>query len=296
MHLTYTGMPFGPTNGPATFIQMIHDLNSAWKDLATQSGINVDDNTNTNIIVDDIFNWALSFDSSALQYIKCQLRICKAYPLTLSLKKVCFFLKRFKFVQINVLPDGNRPAMSKHQLLDHWPTPEYVWDIASFIGFVQFYSALIPYFEVRAKPLWDIMQHEYRLRVGVWTHTAAAAFDDICHCILCCLCCFNHRKLNVLQTDFLSQSFCYVICQHDGNDASLQLVSQYMSGKGFGFMTPTSKGTLHPVASGSWQTHGNEPHLHSYLDEIFARDWAMGKCRHMLFGHHFVWVTDCCTA
>jgi hypothetical protein len=30
---TYTAMPFGPTNGPTTFIQMIHNLNSAWKDL-----------------------------------------------------------------------------------------------------------------------------------------------------------------------------------------------------------------------------------------------------------------------
>jgi hypothetical protein len=80
---TYMVMPFGPTNDPATFIQMIHDIDSAWKDLATWSGINVDDNTNTNIIVDDIFNWALSFDS-ALQYMECQLWICKAYHLTLS--------------------------------------------------------------------------------------------------------------------------------------------------------------------------------------------------------------------
>ncbi len=117
---TYTVMPFGPTNGPATFIQMIHDQDSAWKDLATRSGISVDDNTNTNIIVDDIFNWALSFDS-ALQYMEHQLWICKAYCLTLSLKKSCFFLKRFKFVGIDVSPGGNCPAMSKHQLLDHWP-------------------------------------------------------------------------------------------------------------------------------------------------------------------------------
>ena len=112
---------------------MIHDLDSAWKDLAARSGLNVDDNTNTNIVVADIFNWALSFDST-LQCMECQLQICKAYHLTLSLKKSCFFLKCFKFVGANVLPDGNRPAMSKHQLLDHWPTPEFVCDIASFIG------------------------------------------------------------------------------------------------------------------------------------------------------------------
>jgi hypothetical protein len=31
---TYTVMPFGPTNGPATFINFIHDVDSQWKALA----------------------------------------------------------------------------------------------------------------------------------------------------------------------------------------------------------------------------------------------------------------------
>jgi hypothetical protein len=30
---TYTVMPFGPTNGPATFINFIHDIGSIWKEL-----------------------------------------------------------------------------------------------------------------------------------------------------------------------------------------------------------------------------------------------------------------------
>jgi hypothetical protein len=158
---------------------MIHDLDSTWKDLATRSGISVNYKTNTSINFDDIFNWVLSFDS-ALQYMECQLRICKAYPLTLSLKKSFFFLKRFKFVGIDVSPDCNCPAMSKHQLLDHWAKPEFVCDVASFIRFVQFYSAFIPYLEVRAKPLREIMQHEYTLHVrDLWTPTAADAFDEL---------------------------------------------------------------------------------------------------------------------
>ncbi len=52
---TYTVMPFKLTNNPTTFIQMIHDLDSALQDLGTWLDISVDDNTNTNIIVDDIF-------------------------------------------------------------------------------------------------------------------------------------------------------------------------------------------------------------------------------------------------
>jgi hypothetical protein len=104
------------------------------------------------------------------------------------------------------------------------------------------------------------------------------------------------KKLTVLQTDFLPQGFGYVVCQPDDNNAFLQLVAQSMSGNGFGFMTLISKGTLRPFAFGSWQTHGNEPHLHSYLGEIFTGDWAMGKCHHMLFRYCFVWVTDCYAA
>ncbi len=134
---TYTVMLFGPTNEPATFIQMIHDLDSAWKDLAAKCSLTIDDNTNTNIIVDDIFNWAKTF-WEALLYMECQLRICKAYRLTLSLKKSHFFPKGFKFVGIDVSADGNLPAMSKHGLLRHWPFPELVQDVASFVGFLQF--------------------------------------------------------------------------------------------------------------------------------------------------------------
>ena len=85
---------------------MIHDLDSAWKALAEERGITIDDDTNTNIIVDDIFNWAKTF-WEALLYMECQLRICKAYRLTLSLKKSHFFPKRFEFVKIYVSTDGN---------------------------------------------------------------------------------------------------------------------------------------------------------------------------------------------
>jgi hypothetical protein len=63
-------------------------------------------------------------------------------------------------------------------------------------------------------------------------------------------------------------------------------------------MTLTSKGTLHSVAFGSWRTGGSESHLHSYLGEIFAGDWAMGVnvaicCSGiMLFGSQTVTLLD----
>jgi hypothetical protein len=54
---TYNVMPFGPTNGPATFINFIHDICSVWQEEAQRRGVPIGDEYNTRIIVDDIINW-----------------------------------------------------------------------------------------------------------------------------------------------------------------------------------------------------------------------------------------------
>jgi hypothetical protein len=83
---TYTVMPFGPTNGPATFINFIYDVDSIWKELAKSLGITIDNDNNTRIIVDDIVSWADNFQRS-LMYMRCQLIVCRAYRLSLNLGK-----------------------------------------------------------------------------------------------------------------------------------------------------------------------------------------------------------------
>ena len=201
---TYNVMPFGPTNGPATFVTMIHDVNSVWKEEAKSRKLQVGHGVDTTIIIDDILNWA-TLIQTALKYIECQLRICKAFWLTLSLKKSHFFPKRLEFVGIDVSPDGNRPAMSKRNLIKQWPIPKLVRDIASFVGFLQFYSKFIPNFEICVKPLQQIMELEYTKAVGdLWTPEVQTTFDNLQGSILCdpCLRRFNTRKLTILQTDF----------------------------------------------------------------------------------------------
>jgi hypothetical protein len=82
-----------------------------------------------------------------------------------------------EFIGIDVLPDGNCPVMSKHELLKHWPIPKFVWDVASFVGFLQFYSKFIPNFKIRVEPLCQIMEQDYTEAVGdLWTPTAREHF------------------------------------------------------------------------------------------------------------------------
>ncbi len=181
---TYNVMPFGPVNGPSTFIAFIHDMDRTWKDVARSLGIIIDKDMNTTIIVDNIVSRAKQV-TAALLYMECQLCVCQSQNLSLSLKKSHIFPKQFKFVGVDVSPDGNCPAMSKHSLLHHWPSPELVRDVAKFVGFAQFYSRFIPQFEQHISAMRDILKNEYTDLVDpYWTLDAKAAFLDVCSAIL----------------------------------------------------------------------------------------------------------------
>ena len=99
-------MPFGPVNGPFTFIAFIHDLNGTWQDLARSLGLVINNDLNTTIIVDNIVSWSKTL-IMALLYMECQLRVCQSQNLFLSLKKSHIFVKRFEFVGVDVCIEGN---------------------------------------------------------------------------------------------------------------------------------------------------------------------------------------------
>ena len=79
-------MPFDPTNGSAMFINFAHNICSVWQEEAWRCGVPIGDQYNTCIIVDDFVNWGKDL-ALALLYMRCQLVVCQAYNLSLSLKK-----------------------------------------------------------------------------------------------------------------------------------------------------------------------------------------------------------------
>jgi hypothetical protein len=182
---TYTVMPFGPTNGPATFVNFIYDVVSQWKSLGRTHAIDIGDDINTRIIINDIVSQGKDLSTSLL-YMECQLQVCMANSLSLSLKKSFIFPKNFEFVGNNVCPKRNRPAQFKHWLLETWPIPEIVCDVARFIGFAQFYSKYIHHFELRVTPLWELtIKREYTNPVaGIWTDACQRSFNDIWEAII----------------------------------------------------------------------------------------------------------------
>jgi hypothetical protein len=187
--------------------------------------------------------------------------------------------------------------MSKHQLLEHWPQPEIIRDVAKIGGFAQFYSKFIPQFELRISPLHNLttnFEHTEPITPH-WTTATQELIKDMKQAILLdpCLQRFNYQRLIALQSNFSSRGFGYVVCQPGNDTASTKAMNAYHSGADFSFVTKTSSAVLHPVAFGARRCCGNEVRLHSHLGKGFAGDWAMSKCCHMLFGQCLVWVTDC---
>ena len=85
-------------------------------------------------------------------------------------------------------------------LLKTWPAPEFVRDIAKFLGFAQFYSRLIPNLEMCVAPLRTVTKQEYTDPITQhWTPDAGQAWEDLKDAILSdpCIQRFDYRKLVV---------------------------------------------------------------------------------------------------
>ena len=194
---SYNVMPFGPVNGPATFIIFAHDCQADWDELATSRGIDVGGSTRTKIIVDDIHSRGVDWDTSH-RYFECQLDVCLRRRLSLNLKKCHLFSPRFEFVGHDIAEDGNHPAQSKFDLIRNWPHPRIVRDVASLLGFCMFYSCYIPWLEVRCKDLRLLCQQDYNtvLTSFMWTPSCQSQWDFMKQSILSDPCCaqYNHRK------------------------------------------------------------------------------------------------------
>ena len=291
---TYKVMPFGPVNGPVVFIVLIFDVDDTWKDVARSRCIIIDAKTNTKIIVDDVLGWARTFEI-AIEFWKAQLDVCMAENLSMSLKKSHIFPRRMEFVGIDVTDEGNRPAMSKHELIKHWPPFKVARDISSFIGFMLFYSKFIPHFEQRAAPLRALAKQDLDTPIDKLSVSEEASRLDLMKALLDdpCIARYDYRKRCYLLTDFSGKGFGYTICQPADDDASMAAMEREIAGGECEFLRPKSKLVLQTTGFGSRRSRGRENKLHSHLGEGFALDWAINKNRAKLWGVRFTAITDC---
>ena len=74
-------IPFGLVNTPTLFIIFVYDIHEHWNVVAEEVGVIISDNTNTKIIIDDIFVHVTKYEEGIL-YLRAILKISKLYNIT----------------------------------------------------------------------------------------------------------------------------------------------------------------------------------------------------------------------
>ena len=148
-----------------------------------------------------------------------------------------------EFVSVDSCLDGNRPAISKSELYKHWPPFFVARDIASFLGFVNFYSKCIPYFEHRAAPLRDLAKFEITAPVeSMFILDHEAANKDLIGALVSDSC-LTHHDPNTnfyLVTDYSDFEFGYEIAQPSDDPESLAAMHRKILGGDFEFFLAKS--------------------------------------------------------
>ena len=156
-------------------------------------------------------------------------------------------------------------------------------DVASFLGFLNFYSAYVPYFEQRVAPLRDLVAgREMEANISKeMTDVHKKAREDMILAIVSDPCIARHdfEKRSYLLTDFSKLGFGYNLCQPNDDPESLAAMRREMEGGECEFLKDKSKLLLRSTGFGSRKARGREDKLHSHLGEGFFLDWAINRNR-----------------
>ena len=179
----------------------------------------IDDTQDTKLTVGNIFSWTRTFDNF-IKYLTCQLDLCLSQNLSLPLKKNFFCPDCMEFVGHDVCGNVNRPAMSKHALMEHWPNFVTARNVAIFISFLIFYSMYIPCFEQRIASLHLLTKNDMKtVIINLLTPEHEAEKLDMVNAICSdpFIARFDYKKHPYLLTYFSKKGYGYDFCQPDSD-------------------------------------------------------------------------------
>ena len=156
-------LPFGLTNGPATYQRYMNDvLFNYLDDFCTA-------------YLDDI----LIYSDNELEHemhVKKVLERLRNAGLQADIKKCEFGVKRTKYLGFIIGTDGIEVDPEKIEVIRDWEEPRTVKGIQSFLGFCNFYRRFIREYGVIAKPLIRLTRNDTAF---IFDHHCRAAFEEL---------------------------------------------------------------------------------------------------------------------
>ena len=156
-------MPFGVTNGPATF-QRLMDL--------TMAGLNYQICL---VYLDDIILMSRTVDEH-LERLKLVLDRLRGAGLKLKPSKCTLLQKTISFLGHVISENGVATDPSKIQAVQDWPVPTNITEVRSFIGLCSYCRRFVQDFARVAEPLHKLTGKRARFE---WDDTCQGAFEEL---------------------------------------------------------------------------------------------------------------------
>ena len=248
-------VPFGLTNAPSVFMQLMQEVLAPFLD---QFVI---------VYLDDILVYSANLDDH-IKHVNQVLQTLRAKQLFAKQSKCSLFQSRIDFLGYVISSQGIAMEQNKVQQILNWPPPATVKQIRQFLGLAGFYRQFINNFSGVASPLSSLMKTNTPF---VWTSECDKAFNQLKQCISSepVLMLPREREPFTIHTDASRFAIGGVLMQHN------------------------ERGDLQPIAFTSRKLQQAETRWATHEQELFAIVHALKQWKHyVLNGTKTTIVTD----
>ncbi|GJS27096.1 putative nucleotidyltransferase, ribonuclease H [Tanacetum coccineum] len=171
-HFEFTVIPFGLTNSPAVFMDLMNRVCKPYLDKFVI------------IFIDDILVYSKSKDEHEV-HLRLVLELLKKEELYAKFSKCEFWLQEVQFLGHVVNQNGIHVDPSKIEAVKNWKAPTTPSEIRSFLGLAGYYRCFIANFSKIAKPLTSLTQKNKKYEWGVEQEEAFQTLkDNLCNALI----------------------------------------------------------------------------------------------------------------
>jgi len=253
-HFEFVVLPFGLTNAPATFMQLMQDVFRQFLDDFVI------------VFLDDILIYSKT-EQDHIRHLEAVLMKLKEHKLYAKTSKCEFFTQKIDFLGYVVTKDGITMDQAKVKAIVDWPSPlNTVKDVRSFLGLAGYYRRFVKGFSKIASSLSELLKKDINFD---WTQREEDAFITLKKAITTApiLISPDPTKSYVVTTDASGFATGAILQQDHGNG-------------------------LQPIAFMSHKMNAAERNYPVHEQELLAVVHALREWRHYLHGTQFEVVTD----
>lgn len=253
-HFEFNVVPFGLTNAPASFSNMMLKVLDPVLDKWVV------------VYLDDILIYSKT-KAEHLRHIRSVLALLRQHGLYAKLSKCSFMQEETEFLGHVISKNGLHTNAGLVRAIREWPRPEKQKDVQQFIGLAQFYQQYIRNFADIALPLTALLGEG---RQFVWDESTESAFIALKTAIS------SAPVLRIFDPDLPST------VETDASGFAVGAVLFQIDADGF----------PRPVAFTSRKMNSAERNYPTHEQELLAVVHALKTWRYYLDGSHFVVYTD----